>query len=72
MVNKYCQKHKVRQEKEAPERYQNLSEGKKTKYNKIPKKIPKCYLRKKRIKVSGLSRIKAKATWVWKELLNDL
>ena len=50
MVNKYCQKHKVRQEKEAPERYQNLSEGKKTKCNKIPKKIPKCYLRKKKNK----------------------
>ena len=34
MVNKYYQKHKERLQKEAPERYQNLSEEEKDKRRK--------------------------------------
>ena len=36
MVNNYYQKHKERHRKEARERYQNLSEDKKDKRQKLP------------------------------------
>ena len=38
MVNKYYQKHKERLQKEACERYQNLSEEEKGKRQKDPRK----------------------------------
>ena len=43
MVNKYCQKHKEKLQKEAHERYQNLSEEEKDeRQKKCPRQISKC------------------------------
>ena len=56
MVNKYYQKHKENLRKEAPERYQNLSEEEKDKGKKRLEKDVKILLKKKKKK--GVSIIR--------------
>ena len=62
MVNKYYQKHKGRLQKEARERYQNLSVEEKDKTKKRPRKVSKFYQKRKSKKASVLSRTQPKAS----------
>ena len=55
MANKYYQKHKERLQKEARERYQNLSKKEKGKMQEKPKNDIESLLKKKKKKVLVLS-----------------